>query len=177
MQGGWQPPPGGGGYGQQQPGGYGQQQQQGYGPQPGYPQAGFGGGYGYGQYEFNDLENGIIAKTAGRTRLWGIISVIIGALYTLSGMLFFLNPGLIAYLVIGIVGIVVGVTLLGVAKSLSAVVNTQGNDIEHMMQAMQKLGSAFLIQAVTTIIGVVLGAIVVAIAIVAVVAMAPSGGY
>ena len=157
MQGGWQPPPGGGGYGQppgqppaQQPDsfaqtavgpsqgtpGFGQAtapsaqpaygqapptQQAGFGAPPspygapppqqqygapqaqapyggaqqGYPQPqamGYPGAQGYGQYEFNDFENSIVAKTAGRARLWGIISIVIGSLYTLSGFFFFLSP-------------------------------------------------------------------------------------
>jgi hypothetical protein len=229
MQGGWQPP-GGGGYGgppqgyggappgydpsqgqqpqqQQQPQqGYGQQQQQqiaqtapagygqpppqpmqpaGYGqppPQPGYgqPQPGFGapgmGGYGggYGNYEFNDLENGIIGKAAGRARTWGIISIVIGALYTLSGIFFFLAPTLLINLATGIVGIIVGVTFLGAGNSLRTVVDTQGNDMQHMMQAMEKLASAFMVQIVMAIVGFVLAAIAVLIGMLALAAVAVS---
>lgn len=174
MQGGWQPPPGGaggGGYGQ--PGqGYPQGAQPGYGPQPGYPQAGPpqgammpGYGGGFGSYEFNDNENQIIGATAGRAKTWGVISIIIGALNTLMGFLFFLSPALLANLVSGIISIIVGIVFLGVGGSLNSVVQTQGNDIEHMMRALQKLSSAFMIQIVTTIIGAVLGAIVIVLAV------------
>ncbi len=192
MQGGWQPPPGGagGGYGQPAPGypqqqqqqpGYGQAQQQpGYGqPQPpGYPQGmppqGPMMGYGFGNYEFNDYENQIIGTTAGRARTWGIISIVVGALNTLIGFLFFLSPSLLVNLVSGIISIIIGVVFLGVGGSLASVVSTQGNDIEHMMRAMQKLSSAFMIQIVTTIVGAILGAIAIVLVIFVFAAMATS---
>ncbi len=195
MQGGWQPPPGGpggggGGYGQPAQGygqpqaqapNYGQPQAPGYGQPPaGYPQQAMAPqpgpmpGYGFGTYEFNDYENQIIGRTAGRARTWGIISIVIGALNTLIGFLFFLSPGLLVNLVSGIISIIIGAVFLGVGGSLSNVVNTQGNDIEHMMQAMQKLSSAFMIQIVTTIIGAVLGLIAIVLVIFVFAAMAVS---
>jgi hypothetical protein len=45
---------------------------------------------------------------------------------------------------------------VSVGNSLSSVVQTQGNDVEHMMQAMQKLGTAFLTQIIVLIVQVVL---------------------
>lgn len=141
-------------------------------PQPqgmGYP------GAGYGQYEFNDYENSIVAKTAGRARLWGIISIVIGALYTLSGFLFFLSPGLITNFVTGIIGIVIGVVFLGVGSSLNSVVSSQGNDVEHMMNALNKMSTAFMIQIITTIVGVILGGIFMVLGILLVAAAAASG--
>ena len=177
MQGGWQPPPGGGGYGP--PGG-------GYG---GPPSGGMGGGppgyggappaqgyappnpYGapqggppqmmgmtpqYGNYEFNEYENSIIDKTASRAKLWGIISTTIGALQVVGSCGMFASPGLATYLPAGIVAIVVGVTFIGAGNSLKSVVTTQGNDLMHLMQAMQKLSTAFIIEIICVIVGFVL---------------------
>lgn len=209
-QGGWQPPPGGGGYGPpgqqppatqapataptmmaptpapgtmqpyspspptqqsygspQQPG-FPPQQQPGYGAppqpyappnpyaQPGQAPGAMPPGYGFGQYEFNEMENAIIAKTAGRAKVWGIVSIIFGSLYVLSALFFFLSPALLINLAPGIGGIVVGVAFVGVANSLQAVVQTQGNDVEHMMMAVQKLGGAFLTSLIAKIVEVVL---------------------
>ena len=183
MQGGWQPPPGGGGgYGGGQPsgGGYGPPPGAPGGTVMGGPPAGYGAqppGYGappnpyaspgampgmgmgmgsYGNYEFNDMENQIIDKVAGRAKLWGIISTVIGILQTLGSCTAVASPGAAVYLPLGIVGIIIGVTFMGVGTSLKNVVNTQGNDVAHMMQALQKLGSAFMIQIVCTIICVVM---------------------
>jgi len=180
MQGGWQPPPGGGGYGP--PGG-------GYGPPGGGPpSAGGPPGYGapppgqgyappnpygapagppammgmtpqYGNYEFNEYENSIIEKTADRAKLWGIISTTIGALQVLGSCGMFASPSLATYLPAGIVAIVVGVTFIGAGNSLKAVVTTQGNDLMHLMQAMQKMSSAFIIEIVCAIVGFVLAVI------------------
>jgi hypothetical protein len=110
----------------------------------------------YGNYEFSDMENQIIDKAAGRAKTWGIISIVIGALQLLGTLGAIANPGLIVYLPQGIIGIIIGTTFLGAGNSLKAVVDTQGNDIPHMMTAVQKLGSAFYIQIIVTIIGVVL---------------------
>jgi hypothetical protein len=97
-------------------------------------------------YEFTVPQNAIIQKTATYAKLWGIISIVLGAIQILVGQL----PG-------GIVSIVIGLVFIGVAGSLKAVVVTEGNDIDHMMAALQKLGNAFLIQVVVTVAAVVVG--------------------
>jgi len=167
MQGGWQPPPGGGsGYGAPPPG-YGPPQP-GYGP-PGMPPNPYAApgaqptfGAQYGNYEFNELENGIIDKCASRAKMWGWISASLGALQLLGGGCgAFANPGMAAYVPAGIVALIVGISFIGVGNSLKAVVDTQGNDLAHMMSALEKLGGAFLIQAIASIIMIVLVAIVV----------------
>ena len=187
MQGGWQPPPGGGGYGAPpQGGGYGQPPQGGgYGqPPPGGAPPGYGAPppsmgfapnpYGapqgapgmmsgsFGNYEFNETENQIVDKTASRAKLWGVISIVVGSLNCVSSCGGFAKADLFLNLPSGIVGIIVGVAFLGVGNSLKQVVQTQGNDLMHMMQALQKMSSAFMVQIVCTIAGWVLGALVLA---------------
>lgn len=162
MQGGWQPPPGGHGYGAPPGGGYGQPPgpagPPGYGGPPpslGYGAAGGGTGV-YGSYEFNETENSIIDKTAARAKLWGTISTVIGALQVLSSCGAAASPTFIANLPTGIVAIVVGVAFMGVGNSLKSVVNTQGNDLVHMMQALEKMSGAFMVQIICAIVGFVL---------------------
>ncbi len=168
MQGGWQPPPGGGGQGYGPPtggAGYGQPAPGGYGAPPpasmGFAPNPYGGGApgamgGYGNYEFNETENQVIDKAAGRAKLWGIISTTIGALEVLGSCGSLAQPSLATWLPQGIVAIVVGVTFIGVGNSLKAVVQTQGNDLMHMMQALQKMSTAFTIEIVCAIVGFVL---------------------
>lgn len=162
MQGGWQPPSGGGG-GYGGPSGYGPPppQQQAYAPQ----QAPYGGGsmgapLAYGNYEFTDAENAIIDKTASRAKTWGIISIVIGALQLLASLGAVVNKTLLGQAPGGIVALVVGVSFLGAGTSLKNVVQTQGNDIPHMMVALQKISSAFFVQIIATIVGVVLVGII-----------------
>jgi hypothetical protein len=165
-------PPPGGGYPAQNP--YGQQQG---GPQMGQMggMPGMGGGMNpaqFGNYEFNEFENSIIDKTAGRAKLWGIISTVIGALQLLGSCGMVANASYATYLPSGIIALVVGITFIGVGNSLKSVVQTQGNDMMHMMQAMQKLGSAFMIQIIATIIGIVLVALIMVLAMFVLVAAA-----
>ncbi|MFO0734365.1 MAG: DUF5362 family protein [Labilithrix sp.] len=199
MQGGWQPPPGGGGQGYGPPGGgYGAPPggappgggPPGYGAPPGGPPQGFapnpyggppGGPPGmgmmnpqYGNYEFNEYENSIIDKAASRAKLWGIISTVIGALYLLGSCGMVANPGLASYLPSGIVSIVIGITFMGAGNSLKQIVTSQGNDMMHLGQAMQKMSTAFMIQIVCAIIAFALVVLVVLLAMFVFVAAAAS---
>jgi len=121
-------------------------------------------GVTYGSYEFNDVENAVIDKTAGRAKTWGTIAIVLGALQLLGAAGAVLNPALVAYLPMGIVQIVIGAQFVGAGNAMKAVVGTQGNDIPYMMQALDKLGSAFFVQIVVTILGVVLVALLVVLA-------------
>lgn len=194
-------PPGGGGYGAPPPGGappgapggppgYGQPPPGGgyappnpYGPQAGPQMGQMGGmpgmggmpmGAQFGNYEFNDFENSIIDKTASRAKLWGIISTVIGGLQLIGSCGMVANASYATYLPSGIIALVVGITFIGVGNSLKSVVQTQGNDMMHMMQALQKLGSAFMIQIIATIIGIVLVALIMVLAMFVLVAAAAS---
>lgn len=141
----------------------------GMGGMPGMPMA-----QQFGNYEFNDFENSIIDKTAGRAKLWGIIAAVIGSLQILGSCGMVANASYATYLPNGIVELVVGITFIGVGNSLKSVVQTQGNDMMHMMQAMQKLGSAFMIQIIATIVGIVLIGIIMVLVMFVLVAAAAS---
>ena len=121
--------------------------QPGYQAPPGYGQQPYGGGYG-GGYEFNQQENAVIAQAAFWARLLGIFLIVTGAVAML-------NCNIIQFAL----DLAVGIAFLGGATSLNAVVNTQGNDIQHMMTALTKLGGAFKIRVIVTFIAVGLLAI------------------
>jgi hypothetical protein len=132
-------------------------------------------GGGYGSYEFNDVENQIIDKTAARAKLWGIISTTLGVLQLFGSCGAIASPMMASYFPAGVIAIIIGVTFIGVSNSLKMVVQTQGNDVGHMMQALQKMGSAFLVQIVCAVIGFVLAVtIFVIVAFVLVAAVASS---
>lgn len=114
------------------------------GPPPGYGGGGYGGGGGQ-QYEFSDAENAVIASCSFWAKLLGIFEIVTGAAALL-------NCNIITF---GI-NLFIGIFLLGGASALSAVVNTQGNDIGNMMTALQKLGSAFKTRVIVTIVAVVI---------------------
>lgn len=177
MQGGWQPPPGGGGGGYGGGGGS-------YGPQSYVPNP-YGGptapspqfqqapqGPQYGGYEFNQHENSVIDRCASRAKLWGWISAALGIFQIFGSCGMFSNALFGAYLPAGIVAIVVGFTFVGVGNSLKAIVSTQGNDIQHTMQAFQKLSSAFIVQIICAVVGLVVAVVVILIAMLFLVANA-----
>jgi len=123
-----------------------------------------------GSYEFGPAEDAIITKAGRRARIWGIISVVGGVLTLGAGIvLVALASSLPAPLNAAGPGIGVGLLPLALAnlvgaffyfqsgQSLESVATTQGNDIEHMMQGLNKLSKAFMIEAILTIIAIVVG--------------------
>jgi hypothetical protein len=110
-------------------------------------------------YEFTDNENATIDTTGSRARTWGIISIVVGGIYTLAGLFFLMKPALIVYLGIGLAQIFVGKSFLGAGKSMRDVVTTKGNDVPLMLQALQKFGKAFQVQIVMALLAVGLGAL------------------
>lgn len=120
---------------------------------------------GYGRYEFNDFENEVIERTANRARAWGVLAMALGGLNVIAGCLAFLHPILLANLCSGVVSMVVGATFVRAGRSLSNVVTTQGDDLRHMMEALDKVGTALMVQMVTTVIGFLLAALAIALAI------------
>jgi hypothetical protein len=130
----------------------------------------------YGNYEFNEYENSIIDKAASRMKLWGIISTTIGGLQLVGSCGMFASPQLATYLPAGIVAIVVGITFIGAGTSLKNVVTTQGSDLMHLMQAMQKMSTAFIIQIICAVVGFVLAILAVFLIMFVFVAAAAAGG-
>ena len=120
-----------------------------------------GGALSTGHYEFTDEENEKIALVGARATLWGYISIVTGAL-ALIGLVVSLvfkdeliSHGLesnyvtvfvVALVPIVLTHLVISMLYMGAGKSLQAVVHTQGNDIEHLMQSLDKLGTAFLVE-------------------------------
>jgi hypothetical protein len=120
----------------------GPQPQQGYGAPQGYGAQPYGGGYG-GGYEFDHQQNATIGQAAFWARLLGIFLIITGAVALL-------NCNVISFAL----DLAVGIAFIGGATAFNAVVNTQGNDVMHLMTALQKLGNAFKIRVIVTLVAV-----------------------
>lgn len=126
------------------------------GPGFGAPGAGRGGGY-----EFGPGENGVIASTAAKAKIWGIVSIVMGGLqilYGLYGLLF--NGAAIPYAFTGVANLVVGGSFLGAGGALRSVVDTQGNDVAHLMTGLRKMGTSFVVLTVALPLGMVLSVII-----------------
>lgn len=104
-------------------------------------------------YEFNDQENQRIARTAGLARTWGIISIVIGGLALLGLAAQFNLLGLVQ----AVTALAIGFVFLNVGKAFMRVVQTEGDDIAHMLQGLHDLGTAFQIQIVLTLASFIIG--------------------
>lgn len=141
----------------------------------GPPMGGGAGGRGGGSgYEFNASENQTIEKVGKICRLWGIIGLILGVVGLLAviGVLIFLvttavssgssalvgPTALLGTLVpVVLVQLVIPFFYLNAGKSFTQVVTTTGNDMPHLMSASEKLGKAFLIEAIVALVAAVIG--------------------
>jgi hypothetical protein len=109
-----------------------------------------------GRYEFGDPENEVIAHTARRAGTWGSVSLVLGLLQMLAGFTQLNQPGTaLGSILRGAVAIIVGVIFRKVGDSFKRVVDTRGDDIGNLMEALRGLSSAFQTQIVA--VGVAVG--------------------
>lgn len=93
-------------------------------------------------YEFTQEQNGLITKLASMMRIVGILFLISGVLTALLG----LSPLNIVALLQGAALGVIGYSLINAAGSFKKIVDTEGNDIGNLMNAIQQLYNACAIQ-------------------------------
>ena len=111
-----------------------------------------------GPYEFGERENAVVGETATWVRYWSLIAIVGGVLMLIGGV-FTLGSGGFVQLVLGAIYIFVGVTFKGSAAALRSVVETTGDDVGHLMTALDKLGTAFKVMVVAVAIGIALAVV------------------
>lgn len=124
-------------------------------------------------YEFTPAQNKVVQSTGSRVKIWGVFSLISGGLTVLGAVALFFTgevAGIVAGIIYGLIALIpiyLGLNFVRAGRALGAVVETEGSDIDHLMGALQNLGTAFLIQVVCAVvwIGVIIVGIVAAIAI------------
>jgi len=84
-------------------------------------------------------------------KIVAIIMMILGALSVLS-----ILAGDIGSAVMGVFYIIIGVWTKGAAQSIQNIVNTEGNDIDHLMNAVKDLNKLYSLQKWLMIVGIVL---------------------
>lgn len=108
-------------------------------------------------YEFTDSQNEVIASTGFWVSIWGVFTLIAGAMNVLGGVMFLVEgdlAGLVAGTILGLIALIpllIGLEFLRTGRALSAVVRTQGHDIDHLMGAIKSVGAAFRILIVAVI--------------------------
>jgi hypothetical protein len=96
------------------------------------------------QHEFTAEENEILAELA----LW---SGILGTLKLVQAVIGILGKNLIG----GAIELAVGLSLLGGRKALRAAVDTSGNDVDHLMVAVDKLATVFQLRLILSLLGAI----------------------
>lgn len=116
-------------------------------------------------YEFNEEQNLTIKKLYNQMAFVGIFILILGGLFVVHGLKILFggevdpetgkkDPQFIFDLVVALVFIVMGVLTVMSANSFKRVVKTEGDDIEHLMEAIHKLTTWFSVQVMMIIIGI-----------------------
>lgn len=77
---------------------------------------------------------------------------------TAAGGLLTLPDG-VGGLVFGTVYLIIGIYFRGAGPSLKSVVETEGNDVDHLLSALISLQSAFKVMVIVAAIGIILGSL------------------
>ena len=106
-------------------------------------------------YEFKDVEERVIGRTARWAANWSWVALFLGVLLAVAGIAGL--PTGFGSLALGLVFILIGFSFRGAAASLRDVVSTTGSDLVHLTRAMERLTTALRAQAVLILLAVALG--------------------
>lgn len=96
-------------------------------------------------FEFNNEQNKLIGDLSLKMRFVGTFLAVIGVLVCVRTLLVF-QPGMAAAFVQGIVFILVGVWSRQAGTSFQVLVDTTGDDIHHLMNALASLKKCYTLQ-------------------------------
>ncbi len=107
------------------------------------------------RYEFTPAQN----KTIERTATWATLVawILMGSAgFMALGAVLTGEASAIGALIAAAIYFIIGLNFRDAAASMRAVADTAGNDIEHLMIALDKLGSALKVMGILFLVGVVL---------------------
>lgn len=117
-------------------------------------------------YEFTPEQNTLFSNLAAKLRIVGIAFMVLGVL---QSFLAFVNNGtfgVITGVLGGVLFAVIGVLMVNAASSFKLIVDTEGQDISNLMQALSSLLSMYTIQFWALVVSVLLVLLVVIQAII-----------
>ena len=103
------------------------------------------------RHEFGTEENDVIGSAARWVTWWGWIAMGAGLLLIAGGVAT-LGEGGLTEILLGAVYLLVGVYFRGAGRSLGNVVETTGQDVAHLMRALERLTSAFRVQVILVLV-------------------------
>lgn len=123
-------------------------------------------------YEFSQEEEAKIARLAWRVRVWGIVALAFGILgiggFALVWFLIvgpsslhggFLLTSFVAMAPVLVINALIAFLYIGAGRALRRVVDTQNEDVPHLLDGLARLGGAFRIETILGSIGVIAGLI------------------
>ena len=105
-------------------------------------------------YEFNDHENSQFSTLASSMKFVGLVIIIMGGLNLIS-----IISGNIPGVITGVILIAIGIWTRKAGSSMAEIVNTEGHDISHLMNAITNLGKLYNLQKWLVIILLVINAV------------------
>lgn len=109
-------------------------------------------------YEFSAQENETIQVLASRMKFVGIFNIVIGVLYGVAGLVFLLvQPlALLLYLPVVAMLVLVGLWTNSASSSFKMIVQTEGQDIMHLMNALTQMRKLYNLQFWLLVVGLAL---------------------
>ena len=104
-------------------------------------------------FSFAPAEAALIARVAGRARIWGSVCAGVGVVQVAASVFTVRHPAMISYLPAGVIAILIGGSSLAVARALRASIEPGVHGMHALLIALETLGQAFLVQIVTTLVG------------------------
>ena len=116
-------------------------------------------GSSFREYEFNAQQNALFRRLATTMKFVGYAFIASAAMYAIPTIVtLYSNDVVVALVKVGQVGLIVaaGVWTTRAAANMKSIVETEGNDMEHLMQAMGELNKLFTLGMVLIVIMIVL---------------------
>ena len=98
-------------------------------------------------FEFNDQQNQVIKSLASAMRWIGAVLMVVGALMAIAGILSIGGKGA-ASLLQGVLWLIIAFWTYKAAGAFRKIVDSQGNDVHHLMQALRSLLNLYRIQVI-----------------------------
>lgn len=115
-------------------------------------------------YEFNNAQNQLIRELSEKMRFVSYFLIGLGILVAIAGILVITRGGL-GNIIQGIIQIIIGFWTNKAASAFKQIVNTQGNDIENLIDALGELRKLYTLQYWLYIVALVFVALGIVLAI------------
>lgn len=117
-------------------------------------------------YEFSTEHNTLFTNLASKLRTVGITFIVLGVLQSFLALINAGTFGIITGVAGGVLFAVIGVLMVNAASSFKLIVDTEGKDIDNLIQALRSLLSMYTVQFWALVVSVLLVLLVVIQAII-----------